>query len=263
MTGFKTAAWIASAALLASAPAHAVITTFATFSALTTDNFYFKNALSNNKSSSASLYSIATPTSTVPGSVLVKFSFINEPVALDTAVNGVKAKFTYNGAVTNTGAVSLGGFLIQPGVSGSFSFLTTTPITVGTHVYATGSNLLSATFFSGGSIAGPNNTTSGTFDANNQAAGSTLAYTSDFVTFSPGASLDASYSLTAIQAALNRVTSTSALRTFKADAGGSFSADPVPLANGVPEPASWALMIVGMGMMGAMTRRRRGAAVQA
>ena len=262
MTGFKTAAWIASAALLASASAHSAITTFATFSATTADNFYFKNGVTDSTSNSASLYSITTPTSTVPGSVLVKFSFINEGVLLDTAISGVNAVFTYNGTVHHTGALSFGGFLVQPGVSGTFSFKTTAPVIISGHNFAAGSNLLSATFFSGGTIAGPSGTTSGTFDANNQAAESTLAYTSDFVTFAPGASLDASYSLTSITAALNRVTSTAALRTFKADAGGSFSADPAPTAN-VPEPASWALMIIGMGLMGAMARRHRGAAVRA
>ncbi len=33
--------------------------------------------------------------------------------------------------------------------------------------------------------------------------------------------------------------------------------DPTPLAGGVPEPASWALMIMGFGLAGATLRRRR------
>ncbi len=39
--------------------------------------------------------------------------------------------------------------------------------------------------------------------------------------------------------------------------------DAPPLNGGVPEPATWAMMILGLGGAGAMLRRRRGAAVLA
>jgi hypothetical protein len=251
------AAALASAlALGAAMPAQAAITTFATMSALTQDNIYFKNASTTNKSASATIYSIATSTATVPGSVGVKFSFINEGAALDTAVSGVNATFALS-AATTTAAQNAFGYLIQPGINGTFSLLSTTAITVGSHTYAAGSNLLSATF-TGAGIAGPKGSTSGSMDANNQNSGSTIVYTSDFVTFSPGASLDGAFSLTSITAALADVQAgTYALKTFKGDAGGSFSADPVPTANFVPEPASWALMLVGFGAVGGIARRRK------
>jgi hypothetical protein len=35
----------------------------------------------------------------------------------------------------------------------------------------------------------------------------------------------------------------------------------VPISGGVPEPASWALMIMGFGGVGALVRRRRNKSV--
>jgi len=48
--------------------------------------------------------------------------------------------------------------------------------------------------------------------------------------------------------------------------GGSFESDNHTvgfIAQGVPEPASWALMILGTGLIGGLARRRRGAAITA
>ena len=255
------AALASSFALSAAMPAQATITTFATMSALTTDNIYFKNASSAGKSSNATLYSIATSTSKVPGSTNVAFSFINDGAALDNAVSGAKAVFTLN-ASTSTPAQNAAGFLIQPGLSGSFSLLSKTAITVGHTTYAAGSNLLTGVF-TGASVAGPRASTSGSIDANNQNAGSTIVYTSDFLTFQPNSSLDGAFSLTSITAALSKVAGNYALKTFKADAGGSFSSEPAPTVNGVPEPASWALLLVGFGAVGGMVRRRKMVAVTA
>ena len=236
----------------AATPANAAITTFATISALTADNVYLKNTSSNGKS--FGFYSIHTPTSTTPGSVSVKFSFINEGPALDAAVSSVNAIFTLNATESGTAASSIAGYTIQPSIIGSFSLISTTAITVGTTHYAAGSNLLSGAFGDGG-IAGGTNSSAGGFDVNNENAGSSLSYTSDFVTFAPGANVDAALSMTSILSPLSATTGR-ALRTFKADAGGSFSADPVPHSNAAPEPASWALMMVGFGLAGATIRRR-------
>jgi hypothetical protein len=57
------------------------------------------------------------------------------------------------------------------------------------------------------------------------------------------------------------VTCTSAsvctLGSFTFHPNGNLSADPAPPVNGIPEPTSWALMILGVGAIGGVMRRRR------
>ena len=134
------------------APAGAVITTFATFSAPNSaDNFRFVSTGNNTaRTVDANFYTTHTAT---PGSVLVRFSFLEPQFA--AYVTNTVAAFTLTGTVAKgSAATSVGGFLVQPGVSGSFSFVTTSAITVGgpfftPHTYAAGSNLLSGTFTKG------------------------------------------------------------------------------------------------------------------
>ncbi|TRW17904.1 PEPxxWA-CTERM sorting domain-containing protein [Glacieibacterium frigidum] len=254
------AALAAGTMFVAATPAQAVITTFAQYQALPgqTANIYWKNnAADNSTGTGGSIYTTATNSSTVAGSRLVSFSFLQPSLA--AFVTNVNASFTLNASVAATPALLAGGFLIQPGIAGSFSFLTTAPITVGNTFYATGSNLLSATF-SQGAIVGQRNGTSGSFSATSEDPADTIVYTSDFLTFDPTSSLDFSLSLTSITGVLQAVptntTPTRALRSFRALSTGSFSSDPAPIVTAIPEPAVWGLMIVGFGMVGLQTRRR-------
>ena len=254
--GFLTIA-LATAALVISVPAQAAIITFATMTPLTADNLYFKNAAADGKSASASMFSIATPTATTAGSALVGFSFINLNSQLTGAVSNVQALFTFNGNVVNTPATPFFGFLIQPGISGSFSLVTTSAITVGSTTYASGSNLLSAAF-TGGSFFGPSDANSGSVGGRN-ANGGTLNYSSAFLNFAPGAGLDTSFNLSAITPKTSVATGGNyALQSFRSDASGSFSADPSPsITATVPEPATWVMMLAGFGMIGFSLRSRR------
>lgn len=255
-------------ALVGAAPASAVVVTFATFSALnTTKNFRLVNSGNSSAASrttDATLFTTATGTSTVPGSVIVKFSFLQPQ--LNAFVNNANASFTYNATVArNTPATTFGGQLFQSGITGSFSFLSTTAITVSgpgfvTHTYAAGSNLLSGSFTNAtlngsGSSAG---TTSST------ASGSLVSFTSDFLDFSNTVQRDRGLTLTAITPSLSKHAGLNgALNAFRATAGGQFSSDPAPLINGlaiVPEPATWAMLVVGFGLVGVRTRRRSPAA---
>lgn len=256
---------VLTAGLFAATPSAAAITTFASFSPIGTGaNLYFDNDGTNGANGTGgSLYTIATPATKTAGSVNVKFSFLQ--AAINPYVNDVTAKFTLLASVANTPAQTNGAgpvFLVQPGLTGSFSFLSTAPITIGSTTYAAGANLLSGVF-NQGVIFGQRLGTSGSFSAASS-SGATITYTSDFLTFGATVARDFSISLTSINAALQALpagsTPTRALRTFKAVAGGTFSTDPAP---GVPEPQVWGLMIVGFGLVGLQVRRRRNVSVTA
>lgn len=252
----------AVAGLAFAAPAAAVVTTFATFSAVGGTNVrYVNSGASAARTTDATYYTTATPTSTSVGAVLVDFSFINS--ALAPSVNSISALYTLNATIAkNTPALVLGTSYIQPGLSGTFSFLTTSDITVSgpglvTTFYAAGSNLLSGTF-SGGSIIASRLGTSGASFASG-VSGTNISFTSDFLTFGAGAFLDRSTALTAIAPA-SFLAANGALRTFRAVSGGQFSADPSPIptaTSAVPEPASWAMLITGFSLVGVSMRRRK------
>jgi PEP-CTERM motif len=241
--------------------AHADITTFATFSALTADNFYLKNASSSNKSANSSFYTIATPGSTTAGTVGVEFSFINLGSVYDNTVKNVVADLNWTSA-SSSAAQNAFGLAIQPNNGGSFTITSTAPITLGSTTYAAGSVLLAGTY-TGGGISGAKGSTSGGFDVSSAAgSGGTVTFTSAFLTFNDETSLDAALNLTSVttpgaNAGLaSEAYGTDGLETFKTDVGGSFSADPGAQTIGVPEPASWAMMLLGLGAIGGLLRRR-------
>ena len=255
------AATLAAGTLLAAvAPAQAVITTFANYSALagSTANIYWKNnGTTASNGTGGSIYTIATNSAATPGTRNVSFSFLQPSIA--PFVTNAIAAFTLNASVINTPADLLNGFLIQPGIAGSFSFRSTTAITIGATTYAVGSNLLSATF-SQAAVFGQRRGTSGSFSASSEDPLDTISYTSDFLSFDPSSSLDFALSLTSISSVLQAIpttgTPTRALRSFRALSTGSFASDPAPIVTALPEPAVWGLMIVGFGMVGLQTRRR-------
>jgi hypothetical protein len=248
---------------LASA-AQADITTFATFSALTTDNFYLKNGNTSNKSKNSSFYTIATPTSTAAGTVKVEFSFINLGSIYDNTVKNVMANLTWTSA-SSSAAQSAYGLAIQPNNGGSFTITSTAPIKLGDITYAAGSVLLAGTY-TGGALSGALGSTSGGFDVSSAAgSGGALTFTSSFVTFKNENSLDAALNFTSVidngktNYGLNSDEyGVDALQSFKTDVGGSFSADPGPQTIGVPEPVSWAMLLLGMATIGGLLRRRPG-----
>jgi hypothetical protein len=241
---------------VAATPALAALTTFANFSDLSTDDFYYKAGTGTGASSYGKYYSISTPSSTTAGPVDVDFSFINEGSLLDNAVKNVTASFSLSGASTGP-TILAGGYLIEP-VSGTFTLKTTAPITVGTVTYGTGSILLMGSYTKG-DIVGKAGTQGGSLGGDNAlSTGDTLTYSSDFVTFQPNAQLGLGFTLSSVTPAFAQThVGSNSLKAFHTDATASFSADPVPHVNaGVPEPASWALMIAGFGLAGASLRRR-------
>lgn len=194
------------------------------------------------------LFSVANASATtVVATRNVSFSFLQS--SLSPYVTNVVAAFTLDATAPSGNIATLSsGFLLQPGISGSFSFVTTAPITIGSQTYLAGSSLLKGVF-TNATIAGSRKGTSGSFSGASSDT-TVITYTSDFLTFDAAASLDFSLSLTSIlsvvQATPTSGTPQHSMRSFRALSTGSFSSDPAPEAS-VPEPAVWGMMILGFG----------------
>lgn len=244
-------AGVAATALTASAPA-AAVTTFANFSALAGGNNirWERTAGTGN----ASFYTIATNTGSTAASRAVNFSFLQSSIA--GFVTNVNAIWTLNGTVSNTVAVVNGANLVQNNLTGSFSFVSTQAITIGARTFAAGSNLLSGTFTQS-TLSGARGGNSGGISGSTPS--STITYTSDFMNFGQTVNRNFAVNLTSIapvfQANPVAGVPTSAINSFRAVAGGSFSTDPAPIVTAVPEPGTWAMMIAGMGLVGFARRR--------
>jgi hypothetical protein len=163
-----------------------------------------------------------------------------------------------NPAVTGAGQVA------EQNLSGAFSFTYTgsTPLTVGSHTYATGANLLSGTF-SGATLVGPANGSTSSFqDA--IFSGGTVTYASDIASFASTGDKGLSLSLTSVLPFFGANPGDS-LNSFTAVSTGSFASDLASTGggSGTPEPVTWALMLVGFGGIGTAIRRQRRKAAQA
>jgi hypothetical protein len=261
---------LAVAGLMAASPAVAAnsVTTFASFNATGNNNIVWANSGSNGTSSTydasgagGSLYTAkpngAQPDSYSKASVDITFSFLQAALS---SVSNVKAKFELDLA-SNMLAADLFGTVIQPGLGNntlSFRILTDEVITVNGVTYDVGTNLLSGALTSGVRISGEG--TAGGVRASTL-SGAQIVYNSAFLNFNATTTRDFALSLSAITSLVGGVNQGlnapgGNLRSFKATATGSFSSDPAPLI-GVPEPATWAMMIAGFGLLGVSLRRRR------
>jgi hypothetical protein len=83
-----------------------------------------------------------------------------------------------------------------------------------------------------------------------QPGGGTVTYTSDFLDFSGQTAGDFSIGLSGITPGFSAA-------AWTADSVGTFASDSANGGNGVPEPATWTMMIIGFGGVGALMRRRR------
>jgi hypothetical protein len=252
---------LAVAGILAGDAALGSPVTFAEFTVSSQDNnLNFKNVASDDTSSkSAHFYTISDPFGVTPGSSLVNFSFLQ--AALQSYVSNVSAVFTLNGFVDDTAAEASEGNLSQSGLAGSFSFISTSDITVNHTVHAAGANLLSGSF-SSANLFGPR-----LGDTANLASGyAATAYTSDFLTFAAAVNHDLFLSLIGIgapfQATPQDGAPTNALRSFRAVTTGNFSSDAAPQIDAVPEPQTWMLAIAGFALVGFQLRRKRSTTVR-
>jgi hypothetical protein len=243
---------------LISTSAQAVVTTFASFSPLAGgSNVRWQNSDGAANGTGGSFYSIGSWSSTAAAARAVSFSFFQPSLA--SQVNGVTALFSMNAAAPSGNGVSLNNnVLTQGGTAGSMSFISTSAITINDRVYAAGSNLLTATF-GNSSIAGARLGTTASFTGSD-GAGDNVVFSSDFLDFTNAFDSDFNIAMTGVfsglQATPTGASPNSALRTFRATAGGSFSTDMGDVVPPLPEPDSWALMVIGLGLVGTSLRRK-------
>jgi hypothetical protein len=225
------------------APASATIT-FATMSTATSErnvHFVEGTSLSNLYSGLAG----ATSASAVP----VNFSIIVEPVA---QLTNVAATFVFN-AFIPTAAIPASGAFDLSSMYGSFSITSNSAIT---YKGITGTNLLSGVF-TGANIQGIVNSSTGGANLCTGCVGS-MVFSSDFLNFSQVQTEAFALNFTSILSGqLNgfRQSQAGSLSSFRASMSGDFASDPLPIL--VPEPDTWAMLVIGFGLVGVSIRRRR------
>lgn len=92
-----------------------------------------------------------------------------------------------------------------------------------------------------------------TFKSN---ADSAITFTSDFLDFSHVADKDFSFSFSGASPTFSAPIGSSG-RNMSFSGSGTFASDPAPLVPGVPEPASWMMMLGGFGLLGMTLRGRK------
>lgn len=188
----------------------------------------------------------------------VIFNFQEPNVLVALGLYGLQAKFLLDGTAVNSPAVTTADGWRQGGVTGAFSFTLNQALTP-QQIAASGcqntcTNLLSGTF-TNGIIKGLGD--AGSFTVSDLGAGQSVTFTSDFLLFPTGGNQEFTLTLGSVVGSPSvGHAAGKALNTFKASTTGSFGSDPGPTAY-VPEPATWTMMIVGLGGAGAMLRRRR------
>lgn len=180
---------------------------------------------------------------------LVHFAFLNP----DGSVSGTTFDAMMNLTAT-TGAATLtsgGSIALLPITDGTITFTAVSPITWNGH---TGTNLLTVDFSGGvlSAILGGSTATYG-----NSTPPFTVNFTSDFLDFSTSTARDLALAIDAINPGVgfafggNRLNTGSVSGNFGSDAT---SGNPQGV---VPEPASWALMFAGFGLIGGVLRSQR------
>ncbi|MGI4876812.1 MAG: PEPxxWA-CTERM sorting domain-containing protein, partial [Janthinobacterium lividum] len=196
------------------------------------------------------------------GSTLTSFSFLNNKLA--QYVDGRAAYFTLSATSATQASLTtipgLGAVLGQPLLTGTFQFLSATAFNIGSYHVNIGDVFLSGSFTGAGILAFLNGTTA-SVQASSSAADTTVTFNdSAFLDFHnaahPITETDATFNMNAIAAGVGVVNTKSSLKSFISSGSTQFSSDPAPLVAIVPEPAMWALLVVGFGMVGFQNRRR-------
>ena len=237
-------AYLAGAALLAvsAMPAHAATQTFGQF---------FQANPSARLFSYTKLDSGATKKAEIKGNAIPVFYNLSAwglPADLLGPQNAtLSVDFISDLGTTGTGLSRTQ--LFDTVTSGSISITRATAAAEGN---GTRTNLLTVSF-TNGELNASQDEGAFTFKSNNNSA---ITFTSDFLDFSNVVSKDFSFSFSGSSPTFNAPLGSSS-RSLAFSGSGTFASDPAPLVLGVPEPASWALMLGGFGMLGATLRTRK------
>ena len=183
----------------------------------------------------------------------------NAPVVFDFLETPALAAFgdlqgAWAMSATETGATAFGPLALAT-FDGSFSFTYTgLTQTIGAITINPGDNLLSGTFL-GSVFTGYGS--SGSLD-DSVLGGGLVSYSSHFLTFDPLGDQGISLALTTVSPAVQVVGGQ--LTNFTAVSSGNFSAG---ITSAVPEPATWAMMLLGFGGLGLALRSQRRLAIAA
>jgi len=257
------AAALALAAALASPAQAATEVVFASFNTGTSNA---NNVDWVSTGTGGSFFTTSTASSNTLGAAAVRFSFLGTPALAD--FDSLNAALTLSGTVTNTPANFDGATYTQTGINnGSFSFLYTGPTqTLDGHALVQNSTVLLSGTFSGawvqgsGGVGGIAVTVAN--GGNAHFASSIYDFTgavpgSDEFTFHLGNVTPNFFSSNPTSGCTSALvcthTGTTSLNSFRAHAAGDLQ----DMQLAVPEPSTWALMILGFGGAGALLRRRR------
>jgi hypothetical protein len=158
-------------------------------------------------------------------------------------------------AASTVAATDTSGTITQGGIDGSFTISTASPVSIGGSLYT--GDLLSGAF-TGGEIIGPDGGTTTSiqdgFSTGSVSFTSTLPPTLLSLGLTGNGFSFSGTSLSALALTGDSPGSFSGVFSgdFQTDAGGVIGG-----GSGVPEPASWALMLLGVGVVGGVSRRKR------
>jgi len=176
----------------------------------------------------------------------VHFSFLNP----DGSVSGTSFDAMMTLSATTDVGTTVSGLAILPVLTGTLTFTALSPVTWGGH---TGTNLLSVSF-TGGSFTGLWGGSTATYG--NSTPPNVVNFTSDFLNFTGSTARDMALAVDAINPPVGTLFGGGRLHT--GSVSGNFGADiSSGSPQGVPEPASWALMLGGFGLAGAVLRSQR------
>lgn len=226
---------VGAALLLSAAPASA-ITTFADFSpASSTPNILYVGA----DDGSGTLSSVDQ---------LVHFAFLNPDGSVSSSTFDAMMNLTATtGAATLAGSGSLA---LLPISAGTLTFTSAAPVTWGGH---TGTNLL-AVDFSGGFLSAALGGSTASYGSSTPPF--SVSFTSDFLDFSSSTARDLALAIDGINPSVGFAFGGGF--TNLGTVSGNFGADATAgNPQGVPEPASWALMFAGFGLVGSILRSQR------
>jgi len=249
LTTFASAVVLAATLAVSAVPAHATV--FADFTPDTNANDYkWVNNGALDTGTGGHFFSITNVAQTTAHGVATHFSFLDPTLS---ALAFIPATFTIDATVASGNpATNLGPLYTRTNLTGNFSFIYT-GATINNYLgsginLVHNSNLLSGVFtdawIQGAGGSGSTNLAIGN--------GGSASYNSDYEQFANLANNSEEFAFNLLSVTPNFGAKPGAAMThFVSNGGGNFS------FQGVPEPATWGLMIMGFGGVGALVRNNR------